>query len=333
MSLDEKGDFCRETLSVVVPCFNEEDALPVFIEALATVCWTLDDVCVELILIDDGSKDRTLSRMKEFAVNPSLPFKIHYLSLSRNFGKESALLAGLDAAEGDYVVTMDVDLQDPPELIPQMLSAIRTDGWDSVATCRVDRQGEPPIRSVFAHLFYRIISRMADIDVVDGARDYRMMTRGMVDSIRSLPEYNRFSTGIYGWVGFQTKWIPYENVERSAGETKWSFWKLFRYALEGIVAFSTAPLALASILGLILCVVAGGFAVFVVIRAACFGDPVAGWPSLMTVVLLIGGSQLLCLGIIGQYLAKAYLETKHRPKYIIRESGGEGKKDSKTFTR
>lgn len=309
-------------LSVVVPCYNEERALPIFASALAEVCRSrLDGVAVELILVDDGSSDQTLVVMRGLSQRDDLLCRIRYLALSRNFGKEAALLAGLEAAQGDYVVTMDADMQDPPSLLPEMLDELMGGSWDSVATRRVDRAGEPPIRSAFARLFYRVINRLSDADIVDGARDFRMMTRKMVDAVVAMPEYNRFTKGIYGWVGFRTKWLPYENVERSAGETKWSFWKLAAYAVEGIVAFSTAPLALASVLGLLLCLVALGFAIFVIVRAAFFGDPVAGWPSLMAVILLIGGAQLLCLGIIGQYLAKTYLETKHRPKYFVWEAG------------
>lgn len=317
------GDMSQHALlSVVVPCYNEERALPIFASALAEVCRScLEGVGVELILVDDGSVDQTLAIIRGLSQRDSLPYRIRYFALSRNFGKEAALLAGLEAADGDYVVTMDADMQDPPSLIPEMLDELMSGSWDSVATRRVDRAGEPPIRSAFARLFYRVINRLSDADIVDGARDFRMMTRKMVDAVVAMPEYNRFTKGIYGWVGFRTKWLPYENVERAAGETKWSFWKLAAYAIEGIVAFSTAPLALASVLGLLLCLVAVGFALFVIVRAAFFGDPVAGWPSLMAVILLLGGAQLLCLGINGQYLAKTYIETKRRPKYFIWESG------------
>ena len=319
-------------LSVVVPCYNEQESLPIFAKELARVLLGMrgdKDLRFELVLVDDGSSDGTLSIMRSLAARSDLPFLVRWISFSRNFGKEAALYAGLEAADGDLVATMDADMQDPPSLLPQMYRIIQEGGCDSVATRRVTRAGEPAIRSAFARLFYRIINKISDADIVDGARDFRLMTRPMVDAVLSLGERNRFTKGIYGWVGFKTEWLPYENVERVAGETKWSFIKLAAYALDGIAAFSTAPLALASVVGMVLCVVALAFAVFVVVRAALFGDPVSGWPSLMTVVLLVSGVQLLCLGVIGQYLAKTYLETKQRPLYLVRERG-ESDKDDKS---
>ena len=271
----------------------------------------------EIIFIDDGSKDKTLEVIKKLSEQDEC---IHYVSFSRNFGKEAAMYAGFEHANGEYVVTMDVDLQDPPHLIPEMIRCIEEEGYDSVATRRVTRKGEPPIRSFFARRFYGLINKISDADIVDGARDFRMMKRDMVNAILSMPEYNRFTKGIFGWVGFKTKWIEFENVERAAGETKWSFWKLFRYALEGIIAFSTVPLTIVSLIGVIVCIIAFLFLLFVVIRAVIFGDPVAGWPSLICVISFLSGIQLLGIGVVGMYLSKTYLETKKRPIYIKKES-------------
>lgn len=271
----------------------------------------------EIIFIDDGSKDKTLEVIKKLSEQDEC---IHYVSFSRNFGKEAAMYAGFEHANGEYVVTMDVDLQDPPHLIPEMIRSIEEEGYDSVATRRVTRKGEPPIRSFFARRFYGLINKISDADIVDGARDFRMMKRDMVNAILSMPEYNRFTKGIFGWVGFKTKWIEFENVERAAGETKWSFWKLFRYALEGIIAFSTVPLTIVSLIGVIVCIIAFLFLLFVVIRATIFGDPVAGWPSLICVISFLSGIQLLGIGVVGMYLSKTYLETKKRPIYIKKES-------------
>lgn len=315
----------RPTISVVVPCYDEQDSMPILADALAIVCREMQgrwpSLSMELVLVDDGSADGTLLEMRALAMRDDLPYSVHWLALSRNFGKESGLYAGLEAAKGEYVCTMDADMQDPPLLLPEMYEAVLTGEWDSVATRRANRAGEPPVRSAFAKLFYRLINRVSDVEIVNGARDFRLMTRPMVDAVLSMGECNRFTKGIYGWVGFRTKWISYENVERAAGETKWSFWGLARYAVSGIVAFSTAPLALASVLGIVFCALAVALAILVVIRAALFGDPVSGWPSLMTVILLVGGAQLLCLGVIGQYLARTYVEAKHRPIYIVREEG------------
>lgn len=304
--------------SCIVPCFNEEEVIPLYYEEMQKVRKQEEGkIDFEIIFIDDGSKDKTLEVIKKLSEQDEC---IHYVSFSRNFGKEAAMYAGFEHANGEYVVTMDVDLQDPPHLIPEMIRCIEEEGYDSVATRRVTRKGEPPIRSFFARRFYGLINRISDADIVDGARDFRMMKRDMVDAILSMPEYNRFTKGIFGWVGFKTKWLEFENVERAAGETKWSFWKLFRYALEGIIAFSTVPLTIVSLIGVIVCIIAFLFLLFVVIRAAAFGDPVAGWPSLICVISFLSGIQLLGIGVVGMYLSKTYLETKKRPIYIKKES-------------
>lgn len=304
--------------SCIVPCFNEEEVIPIYYEEMQKVRKQEEGkIDFEIIFIDDGSKDKTLEVIKKLSEQDVC---IHYVSFSRNFGKEAAMYAGFEHAKGEYVVTMDVDLQDPPHLIPEMIRCIEEEGYDSVATRRVTRKGEPPIRSFFARRFYGLINRISDADIVDGARDFRMMKRDMVDAILSMPEYNRFTKGIFGWVGFKTKWLEFENVERAAGETKWSFWKLFRYALEGIIAFSTVPLTIVSLIGVIVCIIAFLFLLFVVIRAAAFGDPVAGWPSLICVISFLSGIQLLGIGVVGMYLSKTYLETKKRPIYIKKES-------------
>lgn len=304
--------------SCIVPCFNEEEVIPLYYEGMQKVRKQEEGkIDFEIIFIDDGSKDKTLEVIKKLSEQDEC---IHYVSFSRNFGKEAAMYAGFEHANGEYVVTMDVDLQDPPHLIPEMIRSIEEEGYDSVATRRVTRKGEPPIRSFFARRFYGLINKISDADIVDGARDFRMMKRDMVNAILSMPEYNRFTKGIFGWVGFKTKWIEFENVERAAGETKWSFWKLFRYALEGIIAFSTVPLTIVSLIGVIVCIIAFLFLLFVVIRAAIFGDPVAGWPSLICVISFLSGIQLLGIGVVGMYLSKTYLETKKRPIYIKKES-------------
>lgn len=307
-------------ISLVVPCYNEQEALPYFLQEVRQVASDMADtwdVEFEMLFINDGSKDRTLDILREAAL---VDKRVRYISFSRNFGKEAAMYAGLKNAAGDYVAIMDADMQDPPALLPEMYEALQSDEYDSVATRRVDRKGEPPVRSFFARCFYKIINRISDADIVDGARDFRLMKRQMVDAILSMSEYNRFSKGIFGWVGFRTKWLPYENVERVAGETKWSFWKLFKYSLQGIIAFSTAPLAISSVLGVILCFVAFLMIVVIVVKTLAFGDPVGGWPSLACITLFLGGIQLLCIGVLGQYLAKTYLETKHRPIYIVAET-------------
>lgn len=304
--------------SCIVPCFNEEEVIPIYYKEMQKVRKQEEGkIDFEIIFIDDGSKDKTLEVIKKLNEQDD---SVHYVSFSRNFGKEAALYAGLEHAKGEYVVTMDVDLQDPPYLIPEMIRCIEEEGYDSVATRRMTRKGEPPIRSFFARRFYSLINKISDADIVDGARDFRMMKRNMVEAILSMPEYNRFTKGIFGWVGFKTKWLEFQNVERAAGETKWSFWKLFRYALEGIIAFSTVPLTIVSLIGVIVCIVAFLFLLFVVIRAAAFGDPVAGWPSLVCIVSFSSGIQLLGIGVVGMYLSKTYLETKKRPIYIKKES-------------
>lgn len=309
-----------ERVTIVIPCYNEQEALPYFLKEIRSVADRMSaakDVVFEFLFVNDGSKDRTLDILREAAL---VDKRVRYISFSRNFGKEAAMYAGLKNAAGDYVAIMDADMQDPPALLPEMYEALQSDEYDSVATRRVDRKGEPPVRSFFARCFYKIINRISDADIVDGARDFRLMKRQMVDAILSMSEYNRFSKGIFGWVGFRTKWLPYENVERVAGETKWSFWKLFKYSLQGIIAFSTAPLAIASVLGVILCFAAFLMIVVIVVKTLAFGDPVGGWPSLACITLFLGGIQLFCIGILGQYLAKTYLETKHRPIYIVAET-------------
>ena len=304
--------------SCIVPCFNEEEVIPLYYEEMQKVRKQEEGkIDFEIIFIDDGSKDKTLEVIKKLSEQDEC---IHYVSFSRNFGKEAAMYAGFEHANGEYVVTMDVDLQDPPHLIPEMIRCIEEEGYDSVATRRVTRKGEPPIRSFFARRFYGLINKISDADIVDGARDFRMMKRDMVNAILSMPEYNRFTKGIFGWVGFETKWLEYKNVERVAGETKWSFWKLFRYACEGIMAFSTAPLMAVSLMGVFVCIFAFLFLIFVIVRAAVFGDPVAGWPSLVCIISFLSGIQLLGMGVVGMYLSKTYLETKHRPIYIEKES-------------
>ena len=304
-------------LSVIVPCFNEEETVADFYEEFIKNKAFFDsrDLDYEVIYVDDGSKDKTKDEIRKLHERDE---KVHMVSFSRNFGKEAAMYAGFQHAKGDYVVTMDVELQDPPALLPELFSYI-DQGYDSVATRRVTRKGEPPIRSFFARRFYHLINRMSKTEIVDGARDYRLMTRPMVDAILSMKEYNRFTKGIYGWIGFETKWLEFENVERQKGETKWSFWKLFLYALDGIVAFSTVPLGFASVLGILFCIVSFILIVAIVIKTLVLGDPTSGWPSMVCIISLISGVQLLCLGIFGQYLSKTYLEVKDRPIYISKE--------------
>lgn len=310
----------KKLISIVVPCYNEEKAIPFFIEEMEKVRKDMEkesEVCFEYIFIDDGSKDGTAKIIKDLTTTID---NIHYIIFSRNFGKESGLFAGLNASKGDYVVVMDVDLQDPPYLLKEMYATIKSGEFDCVATRRTDRKGEPRIRSFFARMFYKLINKISDADIVDGARDYRLMTRTMVNSILSISEYNRFSKGIFGWVGFNTKWLEYENTKRVAGETKWSFWKLFLYSLEGIIAFSTMPLAISSVIGLVFCIISLLMIAVIIIKTLLFGDPVAGYPSLVCIIFLISGIQLFCMGIQGQYLARTYLETKKRPIYITKET-------------
>lgn len=302
-------------LSIVVPCYNEEQTIETFYNEILKVEDKLYNYDLEFIFVDDGSMDKTYEILNHLS---SVDERVHFRSFSRNFGKEAAVLAGLEYSTGDLVVTMDVDLQDPPALLPQMIQYIN-EGYDCVATRRSTRDGEPIIRSFFARLFYKIINIISQTDIVDGARDYRMMTRQVVNAICSVKEYNRFLKGIYGWVGFKTKWIDYKNIERSAGETKWSFWKLFLYSIEGIIAFSTVPLVLVSCIGLVLCLLSFLFLIVILIRALCIGDPVAGWPSLVCIITFLGGLQMLCLGVVGMYLSKTYLEVKQRPIYIVKK--------------
>ena len=304
-------------LSVIVPCYNEEENVPYFYEEFLKNkdFFDKEGIDFEIIYVDDGSKDNTASKVKELREKDK---RVRLLSFSRNFGKEAAMYAGLRKSKGDYVAIMDADLQDPPSLIPEMFGYIK-EGYDSVATRRVSRKGEPLIRSFFARRFYKFMKRVSKTEIVDGARDFRLMSRVMVDAVLELTEYNRFTKGIFGWVGFETKWVEFENVERVKGETKWSFWGLFKYSIEGITAFSTAPLNFASIMGVIFCILAFLLIIFTIIRKVIFGDPTSGWPSLVCIISLISGVQLLCLGIMGQYLSRTYLEVKNRPIYIIKE--------------
>lgn len=306
----------KETLSLIIPCYNEQEALPIFYKEVSRVLAQMD--CrAEIIFVNDGSTDGTLEMLRDLGAQDE---RIRYLSFSRNFGKEAAMYAGFCNVSGDYVAVMDADLQDPPALLPQMLELLKSGGYDSVATRRKDRKGEPPVRSWFARQFYRLINRITDADIVDGARDFRLMKRDMVRAIVEMGEYNRFSKGIFGWIGFKTHWLSYENVERAAGQSKWNFWKLFKYAIDGIINFSQAPLDIASWFGVFMTAVSFFFLVVVIVRKLLFGDPVAGWASTICVIIFIGGIQLFCIGIMGKYIAKTYLETKRRPHYIIAES-------------
>ena len=304
-------------VNLIVPCYNEAEALPLFKDELNKVIQTLDQYTFEILLINDGSTDTTLSVMKEICDTDS---HYKYISFSRNFGKEAAMYAGFCNSDGDYAAIMDADMQDPPALLPDMLHCLETEDYDSVATRRVSRIGDPKIRSFFARNFYKLINKISDADVVDGARDFRLMKREMVDSIVAMCEYNRFSKGIFGWIGFKTKWLEYENVNRIAGETKWSFWGLFKYAVDGIINFSETPMSLASGLGIFLTIFSFLMVIFIIIRKEIFGDPVAGWPSLACIIIFIAGLQFLCMGIMGKYIAKTYLEVKNRPHYIVSET-------------
>lgn len=304
-------------LSVIVPCYNEEENVACFYEELMknTPFFEREGLEVEILYIDDGSKDRTVEEVKKLKEKDD---RVRLVSFSRNFGKEAGVYAGFQKSRGDYVVMMDADLQDPPSLLPEMFSYIK-EGYDSVATRRVTRKGEPPIRSFFARMFYKLMNKISRTEIVDGARDYRLMTRQVVDAILSMCEYNRFTKGIFGWVGFETKWMEYENVERAHGETKWSFWKLFLYSLDGIMAFSTVPLAIASIIGVLFCALAFLTIIGLIIKNLITHDPVAGWPSLVCIIMLVSGVQLFCIGIVGQYLSKTYMEVKKRPIYLVKE--------------
>ncbi len=304
-------------LSAIVPCYNEEENIVDFYQEFMKneAFFREKEVEIELLFIDDGSKDRTAQEVKKLAGGDE---RVRLVSFPRNLGKEAAIYAGLEKAKGDYVVFLDADLQDPPALLPEMYGYLEK-GYDSVATRRVSRKGEPPVRSLFARLFYRIMKKISKTEMMDGARDYRLMTRQVVDAILSMGEYNRFSKGIFGWVGFETKWLEFENIERKKGETKWSFWKLFLYSIEGITAFSTAPLAFAAFMGVCFCLAAFALIIFTIVRKALFGDPTSGWPSLVCIISLVSGVQLFCLGIVGQYLAKTYMEVKKRPIYLVKE--------------
>ena len=306
-----------EKISIIVPCYNEEEAMPLFYDEICKTASTFDKVDFEFIFVNDGSRDRTLEVARDLAKKDK---RVRYISFSRNFGKEAAMLAGLEYSQGDYVAIMDADLQDPPSMLHDMYDGIKNEGYDCVATRRVSRKGEPPIRSFFAKCYYKLINKISDTEIVDGARDYRLMSRQMVDSILSLKEYNRFSKGIFSWVGYNTKWLEYKNVERVAGTTKWSFWKLFLYSLESIVAFSTVPLAISSIIGILFFIISMIMIVFIIVRTITFGDPVAGWPSLVCIIFFVSGVQLFGIGVIGQYLSKLYLEVKGRPVYIVKET-------------
>ena len=303
-------------ISLVVPCYNEQEVIKLFYAEIQKIKNEFKNVEFEIVFVNDGSKDKTLELMRELSENKD----VRYVSFSRNFGKEAAMYAGLEASTGDYVAIMDADLQDPPALLKEMYEILESGEYDSVATRRVTRKGEPVIRSFFARLYYKIINKISKTEIVDGARDFRLMTRQMVDSVLALKEYNRFSKGIFSWVGYRTKWLEYENIERAAGETKWSFWKLFLYSLESIVAFSTVPLSIASVMGILFCFVAFVIIIFIIVRTLMYGDPTSGWPSMVCIMFFIGGVQLLCLGIMGQYLSKTYLEVKKRPIYIVQET-------------
>lgn len=310
----------KKLISIVVPCYNEEPTLEILYKELNRISGDMSEYDFEYVFVNDGSKDRTLPILKEMAATDK---RVKYVSFSRNFGKEAGLLAGLKHAKGDFVATMDADMQDPPALLPEMVAYVESGEYDNAATRRVTRKGEPVIRSFFARSFYKLMRKITDIEIVDGARDYRVMNRAMVDSIIALQEYNRFSKGIFAWVGYETKWIEFENVERSAGETKWSFWKLFKYSIDGIVSFSDAPINIASWLGIIMTGVSFLAMVFLFLRALIFGDPVAGWPSLACIMTFIAGVQLFVMGVMGQYISKTYMEVKRRPHYIVKDTNCE----------
>ncbi len=307
----------NKLLSIAVPCFNEEEMVEIFYNELSETLKNIQNIDYEILFINDGSKDRTLSILKELSKKDE---RVKYISFSRNFGKESAMYAGIENSKGDYVVLMDADLQDPPSLLPRMIQEIEENNYDCVATKRSTRKGEPVIRSFFAKMFYKLINKISKTEIVNGARDFRMMTRQMVDAILELKEYNRFSKGILSWVGFDTLWLDYENVERVAGQTKWNFFSLLLYSIDGIVAFSTTPLIISSLMGIFCCVIAVGMMVFFVAKTLLYGDPVDGYPSTISIILFLGGIQLLSIGILGQYMSKSYLETKNRPIYITKET-------------
>ncbi len=314
----------KKLLSVVVSCYNEEETIPYFYDEIIKVAKEMKEVNFEFIFVNDGSRDKTLEVMKKYARKDK---RVKFVSFSRNFGKEAAMLAGLEYSKGDYVTLMDADLQDPPSMLSEMYKYIVEEDYDCVGTRRVTRKGEPPIRSFFARMFYKIINKISKVEMVDGARDYRLMTRQVVDAILSLKEYNRYSKGLFSFVGFKTKWLEYENIERVAGETKWSFWKLFGYAIEGITAFSTVPLVVSALMGIIFCLISFIMIIVIIVKTLVFGDPTSGWPSLACIIFLVSGVQLFSIGVLGQYLAKTYLETKNRPVYIIKETEADMKDD------
>lgn len=307
----------KKLLSVVVSCYNEEESIPLFYQEICRVAREMDYINFEFIFVNDGSSDKTLEIVKKLNKKDK---RVRYVSFSRNFGKEAAMYAGLEASLGDYVTLMDADLQDPPSMLEEMYKLIVDEGYDCVGTRRVTRKGEPPIRSFFARQFYKLINKLSDIEMVDGARDYRIMTRQMINSIVKMREYNRYSKGLFSFVGYKTKWLEYENVERVAGETKWSFWKLFIYAIDGITAFSTKPLVMAAFVGFLFCIISFIMILVIIVKTLLYGDPVGGWPSMVCIIFMVSGIQLFCMGIMGQYLAKTYLETKNRPIYIVKES-------------
>ena len=315
----------KKLLSVIVACYNEEEALPHFYKEIVKIADEMQKLDFEFIFVNDGSKDKTLEIVKKFRKKDK---RVRFVSFSRNFGKEAAMYAGLEYSKGDYITLMDADLQDPPAILPEMYRLIEEEGYDCVGTRRVTRKGEPPIRSFFARMFYKIINKLSKVEMVDGARDYRLMTRQMVDAIISMREYNRYSKGLFSFVGFKTKWLEYENINRVAGETKWSFWKLFIYAIDGITAFSTAPLVIATIIGFLFCAISFIMILFIIVKTLIYGDPVSGWPSLVCIIFMVSGIQLFCMGIIGQYLSKTYLETKGRPIYIAKETSEDKKLNS-----
>ena len=314
----------KKLLSIVVSCYNEELAIPLFYKEVKKMIEKMDYLDFEIVFVDDGSTDKTLEILKKLAKKDK---QVKYVSFSRNFGKEAAMYAGLEYSKGDYVTLMDADLQDPPAMLEKMYKYLESGEYDCVATRRVTRKGEPPIRSFFARQFYKIINKLSDIEMVDGARDYRLMRREMVDAIVDMREYNRYSKGLFSFVGFKTKWLEYENVQRVAGETKWSFWKLFIYAIDGITAFSTKPLIMSAILGFLFCLVSFAMIIFIIIKTLVYGDPVNGWPSTACIIFFVSGIQLFCMGIVGQYLSKTYLETKKRPIYIVRDSNDNDEED------
>ena len=307
----------KEKISIVIPCYNEQETIPIFYKEVTKIADEMKDLDFELLFINDGSNDNTLNKIKELV---KIDTRVRFISFSRNFGKEAAIYAGLEQAVGDYVTIMDADLQDPPSMLKEMYQVLKIEKYDMAGTRRVTRKGEPPIRSFFARCFYKIINKTSNIEMIDGARDYRLMTRQVVNAVLLLKEYNRYSKGLFSFVGFKTKWLEYYNVKRVAGESKWSFLKLFLYAIEGIVAFTTVPLSIAAILGLVICIVSFIAIIFIIVKTIIFTDPVGGWPSLVCILLFMSGIQLLCMGIIGKYLAKTYLETKKRPIYIIKET-------------